>query len=158
MSNLSFKMLVSRKLSKLLQLIMKDLFTLLADSCTCFNKHKLQYTQIFKGYTYQLCATLRKCMKWQEIKSGTERERERWRTDPKENTQEERLQCRSAAKDSRVKSRVWGLRAGKSPEWEIRRRQKEVSDLVHAGCLLFVRETVGRQSVLKWINYYSILT
>lgn len=61
-------------------------------------------------------------------------------------------------KDNRVKGRVRVLRGSKGPECEIRGKQEEVSHLIDAGRLLFVRETVERQSVFKWINYFSLLT
>lgn len=69
-----------------------------------------------------------------------------------------RTSVQIVCKDNRVKSRVKGLRCSKGQECEIRRKQEEASDLIDAGCLLFVRETVEIQSVFKWINYYSLLT
>lgn len=74
--------------------------------------------------------------------------------DPKENTQEERLLHKSAAKTTESR----GLRGSEGPGCEIRGKQEEASDLIDADCLLFVRDTIERHFVLKWINYCRLLT
>lgn len=61
-------------------------------------------------------------------------------------------------KENGVKGKVNGLRGSKGPGCELKREQEEASALIDAGCLLFASETVERQSALKWINYYSLLT
>lgn len=62
-------------------------------------------------------------------------------------------------RNKRVKGRERGMRGSRGSECGIKRKRAEESDVIDAGCcLLYVRETVERQAVLKWINYYSPLT
>lgn len=69
-----------------------------------------------------------------------------------------KISAQICCKDNRVKGGVRGLRGSEGPGCEIRGKQEEASDLIDADCLLFVRDTIERQFVLKWINYCRLLT
>lgn len=101
----------------------------------------------------------RKCSKWQERgkKGGLG---ERRHTHSKENSPWRKTSVDIDCKNKRVKGRERGVRGGRGPaECEIKRKREKASDVIDAGCcLLYVREAVERQAVLKWINYYSPLT